>query len=262
MESIRPEIDQVLPARARARRWRNLGERRAFAATAHSGVEIAWLEAGGVRYRIDGSVVDLVAGQVMLVPSGVEHASEFLEGMVGGSLHIDDASIAQAADAAGVGIPRLAALLDAGDVSVLGAMLVGELSRGGADAQLCANALVDAVTVKAVRGLPLAKTSPRDPRVRAAVDLIRARFAEPLDVEEIAACCGTTRFHLSRLFKAATGQSPYQFLLAVRLDEAARLLRRGRSVTDAAFSSGFADLSRFARMFHARFGVLPAIYRR
>jgi AraC-like DNA-binding protein len=38
------------------------------------------------------------------------------------------------------------------------------------------------------------------------------------------------------------------------------LLRRGRSVTDAAFSAGFSDLSRFARMFERRFGMLPSGY--
>ena len=152
-----------------------------------------------------------------------------LEGMRGGSLHVDDAVLALAADAAGVSVPHEPGLLnDGADVRALGAMLVDELSRGGADAQLCAGALVDAIAVKTVRGLPQREASARDARVRAAVDAIHARFSEPIDVDDIAAACGMSRFHLSRLMKAATGKSPYQYLLEVRLDEAARFLRRGR----------------------------------
>ena len=56
---------------------------------------------------------------------------------------------------------------------------------------------------------------------------ISARLEHAIDVDDIAAACGTSRFHLSRLFKAATGSSPYQYLIDVRLEESARLLRRG-----------------------------------
>ncbi len=259
--SVRLELDRVLEKRARARRWRNDGGRVAYGVTAHDGVEIAWLDAGGMRYRVGGLDVELGAGAVMVVPSGLEHQSEFLPAMRGGSLHVDDAVVAEAADAAGARPPRAACLVDDGaDVRALGAMLVAEMAKDSADARLCAGALVDALAVKVVRGLPPVPASVRDPRVRAAVDVIRARFAEPIDVDDIAAACGTSRFHLSRLFKAATGASPYRFLIDVRLEESARLLRRGRSVTDAALSSGFSDLSRFARMFSRRYGCLPKAY--
>lgn len=46
-----------------------------------------------------------------------------------------------------------------------------------------------------------------------------------------------------------------------RLDEAARLLARGRgSVTEVAYATGFASLSHFARHFRARFDRNPSEY--
>jgi AraC family transcriptional regulator len=70
-----------------------------------------------------------------------------------------------------------------------------------------------------------------------------------------------SRYHFSRRFKDATGKSPYRYLVDVRLERAAELLRRGRAgVTEAALTVGFSDPSRFARMFRARFGASPAKY--
>jgi len=262
------DLDVSVPSRVRARRYAFDGAALAFAANAHAGFEIAWVDTGRLRYRVGSRVIDVDAGDVMLVPHGVEHANEFKGAPAGAvhqlrasSLHVDDSMIAALAEAAGVAVPREPGLLLRGaDVSALGSLLLRELSSTNADARLCADALADAVVAKAVCAHDVGSVSSRDPRVRAAVDVIRARFADDIDVDDIARAAGTSRFHLSRVFKAATGKSPYQYLLHVRLDDAARSLRRGRRVTDAALSAGFADLSRFARMFRARFGVAPSAY--
>lgn len=262
---VRLELDRVMPARLRARRWAfDGGHARAevsFAATAHAGLELAWLDDGAIRYRVGGSTVEVQAGQAMLVPSGVDHASAFVGRMRGGSVHLDDTLIARVADAAGRALPtRAACVVDGAPIAALGALLVRELADDTLDARLCADALCEAIAVKAL-GCGAPRTPRVDARVARAIDVIRARFAEPLDVDEIAREAGASRFHLSRMFKSATGQSPHAFLIDVRLENAARLLRSERSVTDAALSSGFTDLSRFARMFRSRYGAPPSAWR-
>jgi len=264
MDAVRVELDRVVPSRVRARRWAFDGTDRkeiAFAPTAHAGLELAWIEEGAIRYRLDGEVVDVRAGQAMLVPTGVDHATIFVGPMRGASVHLDDGMIARVADAAQGLLPeRAGVVLDGATVATLGALLVQELARDTLDARLCADALAEALAVKALGGRWCVRGDERDPRVVRAIDVIRARFAEDIDVDEIASAAGSSRFHLSRLFKGATGKSPYRYLVDVRLEHAASLLRGRRSVTDAALSSGFSDLSRFARMFRERYGVAPRAY--
>jgi AraC family transcriptional regulator len=264
MDAVRVELDRVVPSRLRARRWAFDGTDRqeiAFASTAHAGVELAWIEEGAIRYRLGADVVELRAGQAMLVPTGVDHASAFMGHMRGASVHLDDGMVARVADAAGAPMPCSAGLvLEGAAVSTLGALLVGELARDTVDARLCADALAEALALKALGSHRVARTDERDARVLRAIDVIRARFTENIDVDEIASAAGSSRFHLSRLFKSATGKSPYQYLVDVRLEHAASLLRSKHSVTHAALSSGFSDLSRFARMFRERYGATPRAY--
>jgi len=58
------------------------------------------------------------------------------------------------------------------------------------------------------------------------------------------------------------GQSPHQYLLRARPAHAARMLRRGASVTEAVLGGGFGNLSHFTRTFRGRFGISPAEYRK
>lgn len=270
----RVESDRTLPRRLRARRWAYDGTREAFAATAHAGFEIGWLDQGALRYRVGSRVLEARPGAAVLIPVGVDHATEFVGPMRGASVHLDDGLALGVAEAAGLALPDAPLLLeDAAGLLRLGRMVHEELDSDAPEARLCADALAEALAARLLSSLRATWASPTpgareavsgrglvDPRVRRALEHIHACFAEPIVVEDIAAASGTSRFHLSRLFKDAVGQSPYQYLLDVRLDEAARGLRQGRAVTDSAFSAGFADLSRFARMFQRRFGTLPSAY--
>ena len=57
------------------------------------------------------------------------------------------------------------------------------------------------------------------------------------------------------------GTSPYRYLLMRRLDFAREQLHQGRSLTDVAVESGFADQAHFTRAFRSTFGLTPAHYR-
>src|SRR6478735_8945194 len=68
---------------------------------------------------------------------------------------------------------------------------------------------------------------------------------------------------LSRQFKAAYGESPYQYLMTRRIERAMALLRRGDlSVTDVCFEVGCASLGTFSTRFTELVGVPPSVYKR
>jgi transcriptional regulator GlxA family with amidase domain len=95
-----------------------------------------------------------------------------------------------------------------------------------------------------------------------AKDLADARYAEPLDVEDLARAAGLSKAHFSREFRRAFGESPHGYLLTRRLERAAALLRTtDRSVADICVSVGLASVGSFTSSFTRTYGVSPTVYR-
>jgi AraC family transcriptional regulator len=101
-----------------------------------------------------------------------------------------------------------------------------------------------------------------DRRVARVVDLLHASPHTPVTLAGLAAEAGLSRFHLLRLFRQHTGETPAQFHLRLRIELACRLLRTTRAgVSEIGPRCGFADSSHFARTFRRRTGVSPTEYR-
>jgi transcriptional regulator GlxA family with amidase domain len=95
-----------------------------------------------------------------------------------------------------------------------------------------------------------------------AKDLADARYADPLDVDDLADAAGLSRAHFSREFRRAFGESPYAYLLTRRLERAASLLRlTDRSIADICFSVGLQSVGSFTTSFTRTYGLSPAAYR-
>ncbi|GAA0540504.1 helix-turn-helix domain-containing protein [Chitinophaga japonensis] len=91
---------------------------------------------------------------------------------------------------------------------------------------------------------------------------ITANFAQDISLMEIAAHCFVSPFHFSRIFKTFTSCTPHQFLLSIRLQHAAMVLRdTSVPVADAAFSSGFNSIEYFTAAFRQQYRCPPARYR-
>jgi AraC family transcriptional regulator len=108
------------------------------------------------------------------------------------------------------------------------------------------------------------RVNPLAPRLqRRVADYIEAHLAEALHLRTLAAQVHMSVEHFVRSFKAATGITPYQFVLARRLDRAAELLRTdGDSIPLVATRCGFRTPNHFSASFRARFGVKPSMLRR
>jgi AraC-like DNA-binding protein len=95
-----------------------------------------------------------------------------------------------------------------------------------------------------------------------AKDLADARYAERLEVDDMARAAGLSRAHFSREFKHAFGVSPHAYLLTRRLERAASLLRvTDRSVTEVCMDVGLQSLGSFTTSFKRMYGKTPTAYR-
>ena len=93
-------------------------------------------------------------------------------------------------------------------------------------------------------------------------DRIDRDYAQPLDVEALARGVHLSAGHLSRQFKLAYGESPYQYVMTRRIERAMALLRRGDlSVTEVCFAVGCGSLGSFSSRFAELVGVPPSTYR-
>jgi AraC-like DNA-binding protein len=93
-------------------------------------------------------------------------------------------------------------------------------------------------------------------------DLADARYAEPLDVSDLARAAGLSRAHFSREFKRSFGESPHVYLLTRRLERAASLLRStDRSVAAICFAVGLRSVGSFTTSFTRTYGITPTAYR-
>lgn len=73
----------------------------------------------------------------------------------------------------------------------------------------------------------------------------------------------TSTFHFHRLFSSAAGETPKEFVLRLRLSQAATMLLTGDdSVLNVALACGFQSHEAFSRAFQRCFGITPSAYRR
>jgi AraC-like DNA-binding protein len=99
-------------------------------------------------------------------------------------------------------------------------------------------------------------------RLRQVRDRMDREYAQPLDVEAMARGVHMSAGHLSREFKKAYGESPYQYLMTRRIERAMTLLRRGDlSVTEVCFEVGCSSLGSFSARFTELVGETPSAYR-
>lgn len=98
--------------------------------------------------------------------------------------------------------------------------------------------------------------------LRRAKDRIDRDYAEPLDIDVLAAEAHCSRSHFMRAFQAAYGEPPGLYLTRRRIERAKDLLRSANlTVTEICFVVGFGSLGSFSRRFSELVGLSPTAYR-
>jgi AraC family transcriptional regulator len=112
------------------------------------------------------------------------------------------------------------------------------------------------------RRVPAAPIGREAKRVVEAIRLVESDAARPVQLKEMAAIAGLSKYHFLRVFRRLTGVTPHQYLISVRLRRAALALASSRRpVIAVALDAGFGDLSTFNKGFRAAFGLTPSQYR-
>jgi AraC family transcriptional regulator, regulatory protein of adaptative response / methylated-DNA-[protein]-cysteine methyltransferase len=93
--------------------------------------------------------------------------------------------------------------------------------------------------------------------VRRAVAFISEHWRSQPDVEAIGHACGVTPDELHHLFRRWAGLTPKEFVAAITLDHARKLLRDSASVLDAAYAVGLSGPGRLHDLFVTHEAMSP-----
>ncbi len=99
-------------------------------------------------------------------------------------------------------------------------------------------------------------------RLADCLDYMQHNFQKELSTGQLAARSGMAPASFVRHFKAATGLTPQEYLIRLRLDEAKQLLQESSCpIAEIAQKTGFADSNYFSRLFKLKNNLSPREYR-
>lgn len=149
------------------------------------------------------------------------------------------------------------------------ALLLDELESHQPFGRLYVDSLAHALATRfLLLDTPIDRPSTRSPALlprvlRRVREKIEANLEADLSLESLAEESGYSRAHFLRMFRAATGLTPHQYVMELRLARAQERLRQaGSSIVEVAVSCGFASQSHMTSVFRRRLELTPGAFRR
>ncbi|MDR2044946.1 MAG: AraC family transcriptional regulator [Clostridium sp.] len=243
----------------------------------HDFLELAFVLSGSGRYRIEGHIVEVAEGDLLLFNPGVRHqalsagegefpATEFFVGFSDIQLQ---------------GYPRnFLPFVEGGYVlhttGDLRQKLFKLCSSMEAENAVCRQgryfmlkAYLTQLLLLVIREQfePVQKVSGysfesvnKKYVVEQILNYFEDHYREKISLDQIAENMYLSPFYLSKIFKSETGDTPIRHLINIRLERAKELLENGwgGSIQEVAACVGYDDAYHFSKLFKKKFGVPPS----
>ncbi|MCR9142864.1 MAG: AraC family transcriptional regulator [bacterium] len=95
-------------------------------------------------------------------------------------------------------------------------------------------------------------------RIARLIEELKADLPEQISVSDLAARVGLSEDRFMHVFKDEMGLPVRRYVLWLRLHRAARMMKSGVTLTEAAHAAGFSDSAHMSRTFKDNFGVSPS----
>lgn len=100
-------------------------------------------------------------------------------------------------------------------------------------------------------------------QVKKVTSYMSERLGAPIGLDDLAATTGLSRFHFCTAFRLATGSTPHEWLVRLRVERARQLLAVSTlSITEISFAVGYETPSSFAAAFRKLMKMTPTEFRR
>lgn len=99
-------------------------------------------------------------------------------------------------------------------------------------------------------------------RIRSMLSFIHNHYKDKITIAQIADAVGISEREVMRSFRKRLNQSPIEYLISYRLNEAKKMLLNNElSITEICYECGFSDSSYFGKVFRKAYGLTPREYR-
>ncbi len=140
-----------------------------------------------------------------------------------------------------------------------------EASHLPANRELMMNSILYEYLFLLASKFPREQLSPREKQIGYVEEVLKymeSNYPQSISIQSLADSLGLNRSYLHRLFKSATGASPQEYLLDLRMEKACVLLREtDLAVSIISLSVGYEDTLYFSRLFRKKKGMSPSRYR-
>lgn len=110
---------------------------------------------------------------------------------------------------------------------------------------------------------PAGKAGRENQYIRAAIELMENHYASDISINDICSLIYLSPCHFKRVFKEHTGQTPYQYLMRIRIEKSRELLKNTHEpVEEVARRCGFVNAGHFATVFKRFFKLSPTEFRK
>ena len=113
---------------------------------------------------------------------------------------------------------------------------------------------------------PPVTPAPKSDRImllKSVLEYIEQNYSSPITLSGLAGVVGMNPNYFCRVFREYTQQSPMDYVIFYRIEQAAELLTgTAQSITEVAMECGFNDYSYFIRTFKRLKGITPKQYRK
>ena len=242
----------------------------------HNYFELFYVESGACRFLAEDHLYDLHAGDFMLIPPQFLHYTRYLCGACKRStvfFRLEDLD------------PKMTALLPYDGqfletLRLFQASLPFQETASGLLARMVAERETDDVLTEFLLPMQLqellllcsrncrflddlpAEIPTTDRQILLAARFISEHYMEPITTADIAQAASFSPNYLTRKFREAAGIGVHEYLVYVRLKQAAKDLAATRdTITQIAFRNGFSDSNYFKDAFKKKYGLSPTQYR-
>ena len=243
----------------------------------HSYFELYYLVQGRSRFIIDNSLIDLQAGDFILIPPQVFHYTLYqYERCVRGVIYfraedIGEGTFARVTDPGSFftrpHIFRSEASARPRMDDVMQCMFAEEHATDEKTPymQYCLLQELFILMARFCSSVPALAENARtaDRQTILAARFIAENYMNPITAADIAAAAGFSPNHLSKRFREDAGVGVHEYLVNTRLQHAAlELISTEDSITAIALRSGFSDSNYFKDVFKKKYGMTPRAYRK
>ena len=228
----------------------------------HNLFEIYLIESGSCNYFIDNKSYKLEVGDIVLIPEGTIHNTEYIDTvhsriLINCSRKYIPSSITEH-------LPKLQYLYRnpkiKNEVSELLKKIEQEYINSDSLSEDILRCYTHAFFYLLIRNIETqAEVDSKNKYIETAVTLLQQNFKNDITLTQIAKECSLSPEHLSRMFKKETGFGFCEYLNLLRLQKAEALLKQseGLSISQIACKCGFNDSNYFSVKFKEMYGISP-----